>query len=165
MRETWVQSLEGYLGSIPGLARLPGGERGNPLQFSCLENPKDRGAWWATVHGVAKKHHGGCRGGGMKPLHVMGSGHLLDPDRRLTLVQGGTPATAGKRRASSTEGEVTMCCCPCWKSALCWKSGAAGDTVSGEVSLGRWVIFTTNRRADKSHWRAGPRSIFQAGTQ
>ena len=42
------------LGSIPGLGRSPGGGHGNPLQYSCLENPMDRGAWRATVHGVAK---------------------------------------------------------------------------------------------------------------
>ena len=42
------------LGSIPGLGRSPGGGDGNPLQYSCLENPTDRGAWWATVHGVTK---------------------------------------------------------------------------------------------------------------
>ena len=41
-------------GSIPGLGRSPGGGHGYPLQYSCLENPMDRGAWWATVHGVAK---------------------------------------------------------------------------------------------------------------
>ena len=39
---------------IPGSGRSPGGEDGNPLQDSCLENPMDRGAWWATVHGVVK---------------------------------------------------------------------------------------------------------------
>ena len=39
---------------IPGLGRSPGGGHGNPFQDSCLENPMDRGAWWATVHGVAK---------------------------------------------------------------------------------------------------------------
>ena len=44
----------GDLGSIPGLGRAPGEGNGNPLQYSCLENPMDRGAWWATVHGVAK---------------------------------------------------------------------------------------------------------------
>ena len=43
-------------GSIPGLGRSPGGGHGNPLQYSCLENPMDRGAWWATVHRVAKSH-------------------------------------------------------------------------------------------------------------
>ena len=41
-------------GSIPGLGRSPGGRDGNPLQYSCLENPMNREAWWATVHGVAK---------------------------------------------------------------------------------------------------------------
>ena len=45
---------EGDPGSIPGLGRSPGEGNGNPLQHSCLENPMDRGAWWATVHGVAK---------------------------------------------------------------------------------------------------------------
>ena len=41
-------------GSIPGLGRFPGEGNGNPLQYSCLENPLDRGAWQTTVHGVAK---------------------------------------------------------------------------------------------------------------
>ena len=41
----------GDLGSIPGLGRSPGEGNGNPLQYSCLENPIDGGAWWATVHG------------------------------------------------------------------------------------------------------------------
>ena len=42
---------------IPGMGRSPGGGNGNPLQYSCLENPMDRGAWWATVHGVARVGH------------------------------------------------------------------------------------------------------------
>ena len=41
-------------GSIPGSGRSPGEGNGNPLQYSCLENPMDREAWWATVHGAAK---------------------------------------------------------------------------------------------------------------
>ena len=41
--------------SIPGSERSPGGENSNPLQYSCLENPTDRGGWWATVRGVAKE--------------------------------------------------------------------------------------------------------------
>ena len=41
-------------GSIPGLGRFPGEGNGNPLQYPCLENLTDRGAWWAAVHGVAK---------------------------------------------------------------------------------------------------------------
>ena len=46
------------LSSIPGLERCPGKENGNPLQYSCLENPMDGGAWWATVHRVAKSQTG-----------------------------------------------------------------------------------------------------------
>ena len=42
------------MGSIPGSGRSPGEGNGNPLQYSCLGKPMDRGAWWATVHGVAK---------------------------------------------------------------------------------------------------------------
>ena len=44
----------GDLGSIPGSGRSPGEGNGNPLQYYCLENPTDRGAWYPTVHGVAK---------------------------------------------------------------------------------------------------------------
>ena len=55
----WLRDKEpageaGDLDSVPGLSRSPGGGRGNPLQYSCLENPMDRGAWQATVHGIAK---------------------------------------------------------------------------------------------------------------
>ena len=49
-----VISNEGNLGLIPGLGGFPGGGHGNPLQYSCLENPMGRGDWWATVPGVAK---------------------------------------------------------------------------------------------------------------
>ena len=45
-------------GSIPGWERSPGGGNGNPLQYSCLENSRNRGVWWATVHGVAKSRTG-----------------------------------------------------------------------------------------------------------
>ena len=45
---------EGHPGSIPGSGRSPRDGNGNPLQYYCLENPVDGGAWWATVHGVAK---------------------------------------------------------------------------------------------------------------
>ena len=55
----WFNSKEsacdaGNAGLIPGLGRSPGGGHGNPLQYSCLENPLDRGAWQASVHSVAK---------------------------------------------------------------------------------------------------------------
>ena len=55
----WLSDKEsacdaGDSGSIPGLGRSSGEGNGYPLQYSCLENPMDRGAWWATVHGIAK---------------------------------------------------------------------------------------------------------------
>src|SRR5574337_1270413 len=56
-----VKNLPTYAGdrgdvsSIPGLGRSPGGGNGNLLQYSCLENPTDTGAWWTTLHGVAKE--------------------------------------------------------------------------------------------------------------
>ena len=63
-KEKWIQVFgsdgkasvynAGDPGSIPGLGRSPGEGNGNPLQYSCLENPMDGGAWQATVHGVAK---------------------------------------------------------------------------------------------------------------
>jgi len=44
----------GDMGSIPESERSPGGGNGNPLQYSCLGNSMNRGAWWATVHGIAE---------------------------------------------------------------------------------------------------------------
>ena len=52
-----VKNLPANVGdpsSIPGLGRFPGEGNGNPFRYSCLENPKDRGVWWTTVHGVTK---------------------------------------------------------------------------------------------------------------
>ena len=48
----------GDLDSVPESGRSPGEGNGNPLQYSCLENPMDRGAWWATVHGITKSRTG-----------------------------------------------------------------------------------------------------------
>ena len=50
-----LPAIAGDLGSIPGSERSPGEGNGNPLQYSCLENPMDRGAWCVTVHGVTKE--------------------------------------------------------------------------------------------------------------
>ena len=47
----------GDVGSIPRWGRSPAGGDGNPLQYSCLENPMDKGAWWATVHGSQRVGH------------------------------------------------------------------------------------------------------------
>ena len=58
----WLSGKEsagntGNVDLIPGWGRCPGEGNGNPLQYFCLENPMDRGAWWATVHGVARVRH------------------------------------------------------------------------------------------------------------
>ena len=47
----------GNMGLIPGWGRFPGGGNGNPLQYSCWDNPMDRGAWRARVHGVQRARH------------------------------------------------------------------------------------------------------------
>ena len=52
-----LPAIAGDMGSIPGLGRSLGGGNGNPLQYSCLENPTDRGAWKATFHGVERVGH------------------------------------------------------------------------------------------------------------
>ena len=65
----------GDVGSIPGSGKSPGGEEGNPVQCSCRENPMDRGAWWATVHGVPNSRTE-LRNGGL-PQKLM-----LDPAKR-----------------------------------------------------------------------------------
>ena len=52
--EEHLPANAGDEGSIPGSGRCPGEGHGNPLHYSCLENPMDRGAWWATFKGVAK---------------------------------------------------------------------------------------------------------------
>ena len=44
-------------GSIPGLGRSPGAGNGKPLQYPCLENPMDKGAWWAAIHGITRVGH------------------------------------------------------------------------------------------------------------
>ena len=72
---------------IPGSGRSPGGGHGNPLQYSTLENPMDRGAWWATVRGVAKSRtvlkrlsmHMTPKGGAFFFLHPVYSLHHTSP--------------------------------------------------------------------------------------
>ena len=67
----------GGVGLIPGSGRSSGGGNGNPLQCSCLENPMDRGAWWATAHGVKKNWT-------WLSMHVLLFPHKRDP-RELSL--------------------------------------------------------------------------------
>ena len=65
------------VGSIPGVGRSPGGVYGNPLQYSCLENSTDRGAWWAIVHKVAKSQTGRERLSKHADLKCLGLCQLL----------------------------------------------------------------------------------------
>ena len=58
------------LGSIPASGRSPGEGKGNPLQYSCLENPMEGGAWWATVHGVTKSRTQLMTSLSLSPLHT-----------------------------------------------------------------------------------------------
>ena len=59
-KESTCNQLPNHLGLIPGSGKSPGGGHGNPLQYSCWENPMDRGAWRATVHGVTKSQTSLC---------------------------------------------------------------------------------------------------------
>ena len=69
-------------GSIPGSGRHPGEENGNPLQYSCLENPMDRGARQATVHGVTKSQ---------TQLSMHACKHGVTPGRGVGRIQGECP--------------------------------------------------------------------------
>ena len=78
----------GDLGSIPGSGGSPGEGNGYPLQYFCLENLEDRGAWWATVHSVIKsgnygatKHALGHNDGGSEEVHEGHSGVNLKSQR------------------------------------------------------------------------------------
>ena len=76
-------SNAGDLGSIPGSRRSPGEGNGNPLQYSCLENPMDGEAWWATVHRVAKRR---TRLSDFTSLHFRPQGKLQIQSPNLSAV-------------------------------------------------------------------------------
>ena len=75
----------GDLGSIPGSGRSPGEGNGNPLQYSCLKNPTDTGAWWAAVHGVAKSRTQLTDFTWMPPELVLHAFHYPDPSLKSIL--------------------------------------------------------------------------------
>ena len=89
-------------GFDPWPGRFPGGEHGNPLQYSCLENPVDRGAWRATVHRVTKNH---------AHTHIPPQGRLSMPQEAPS--NGNVPTFVGKPAGSPP---LTHC----WKSLLAW---------------------------------------------
>ena len=122
----WVKNLPamqesacnaGDLDSIPGSWRSPGEGNGNPLQFSCLENLMDRGAWWAPVHGVARVGHDLAT----KPPPQPNTSHLYSPSLYFLL------QTSSLLRA-------------CWSPAdlppedMCWSFWAKDPTQVTEIN-------------------------------
>ena len=103
----------GEAGLIPGSGRFPGGGHGNPLQYSCLENPRNRGAWQATVHRVTKSQTGlkrlsssssssrAYRGEGNGDPHQYSSlENLMDRGAWRATVHGVTKSQTGLKRLS-----------------------------------------------------------------
>ena len=110
-------------GSIPGWGRSPGGGHGNPLQYSCLENPMDRGAWRAAVHGVTKSRRG------LKWLstNLQCLACLRDPALRHA------PVTCYKSR----KVKVSSLSCPCFPAPsgrVSPNSAVSGGTCVGTLS-------------------------------
>ena len=106
--------------AIPGLGRSPGGGHGNPLQYSCLENPMDRGAWRAAVHRVTKSRTG-LSGHSMQCCVSIAT---VYPKISSSLWQN-TPYTLGSRsplspspnlaQALAMQSTLCLCGCPLWK--------------------------------------------------
>ena len=125
------------MGLIPGSGRSPGGGNGNALQCSCLENPMDRGAWWATVHGVTKNwtwlsecmcvhtriytEDATCQGAA-RPVHYNYGACVLEPRNcnywarvpqllKPTLPRAGARQQATAVRSLCMAGEEPLTCC------------------------------------------------------
>ena len=109
----------GELGSIPGSGWLPGGRHGNPLQYSCLENPMDRGAWCATVH-VTKSWHD-CAANTHK---WKCTGGLLCPDVIVSARggEGGRTLLCGKQKCPLSASLGTG---KSWDEKCRWEKGAS----------------------------------------
>ena len=120
----------GEVGSIPGSGRSPGGGNGYPLQYSCLENSTDRGAWWTTVHGVAKR---------WTRLVTKCTHTLFHRSVGLKLeicVTGSKPKPEGLISFWRPQGRI--CSLPLPPSAACWHSWACGHIIPDSASVFTW---------------------------
>ena len=89
-------------GSIPGSGRSPGEGYGNALQYSCLENPMDGGAWWTTIHGVTELYMTEVTA----HTHIL---HVCTPQQTVSSLRAGWTLLAGSLPAQS----VCVCVCVC----------------------------------------------------
>ena len=108
----------GDISSITGLERSPGEENGNPLQYSCLKNSIDRGAWWAAVHGVTQSHTHTPLKRNTEERHIGRTGRRSCGDGGRDESDVGTsqgtrepPVTAEARKYSSLELLEGVCLC------------------------------------------------------
>ena len=109
----------GDTGSIPALGRCPGGGNSNPLQYSCLENPKDKGAWWATVHGVEKSQ-----------TQLTTHTHTSHRQRSLTCFRPLFAALGSCVHMRSSQEASLFSQCPTQYSFQNWTSGPKRDSRS-----------------------------------
>ena len=112
----------GDLGSIPGSGRSPGEGNGNPLQYSCLENPMDRGAWWATVHG-----------GAVRPDWVPTTSPPLEPHSLH-------PPSHPSRSSQGTE--LSFLRSSCFPLAMCFTHGSVNVSMLTSQITTPWSVPT-----------------------
>ena len=141
-------------GTIPGSGRSPGGGYGNPLQYSCLENPMDRGAWRAIVHSVAKS----WRRLKWLGMHTrLGHGHYSPwqrgpqaPGWGSSPCQQFAQVTLCSRTGSSFGGGACLpACllCPVWLCVTSWTVASQGYRIHGilQVRVLEWVAISSSR--------------------
>ena len=123
-----LPAIVGDVGSIPGLGRSPREGNSNPLQYSCLGNPMDRGAWWVTVHGVTKSW--------TEQLH-----NRYFSDSQFCLINTqfkdnvtGTTCTVSEDALSSAFIRVASRCC----EATSYTQAARGSAYNSNLAVATW---------------------------
>ena len=182
-------------GSTPGLGRAPGEGNGNPLQYSCLENPMDKGAWWATAHGVAKSQDITVRARTHTHTEIKSALRLVTRQIWLpsqSFVWDTQEFTHDTRNMKSSEKESTskhlreqkihICCCFLVKSCLTLcdpmncnppVSSVHGDSPGKNIGVGHHALlqglFLTQglnpHLLHLLHWQAGSLPLVPLGKQ